>query len=329
MGHCYNHLTLEEREMIMVMYHENRSFSEIARAIGRDKSTVSRELDRNHLWKRVYVANRAQQMYEARRLLCRPHMRIEDEEIFNIVRACFLEHKWSPEQISNRIALERPDLRVSTTTIYRAIYRHLLDYNPHQYGKGLAKKLRHKGKRRHGCNEEQKRGKIRISNELSERPAEANERTRLGDWEADTVIGKPGSSCAVTLVDRKSRYLLLGMSESKESEPVCNEIVDLLQGCPLQSVTPDRGKEFARHDKVTEELGVPFFFPLPHQPWQRGTNENTNGLLREYMPKGCDMRGISESEMRWIQNELNTRPRKCLGYRTPHEVFFSESLHLI
>lgn len=328
MGH-YSHLTLEEREMIMVLHHEGRRISEIARMMGRDKSTISRELKRNHLWKRVYIASRAQERYETRRLLCRPHMRLENQELFGIVRSRFLEHRWSPEQIAKRIALERPEFRISANTIYRAIRRYMFEDHPLHRGKGVAARLRHKGKRRHGRGNEEKRGKIRISNDLKDRPAEANGRTRLGDWEADTVVGRKGGTCAVTLVDRKSRYLLLGISEVKGAEPVSSRMIELLRNHPVKSVTPDRGTEFAMHGVVTRELGVPFYFPLPHQPWQRGTNENTNGLLREYMPKGCDMGQFTDSEIRWIQNELNMRPRKCLGYRTPFEVFFSESLHLI
>jgi len=328
MGH-YNHLTLEEREMIMAFHQEGCGVCEIARRIGRDKSTISRELERNHLWKRVYLAVRAQQMYETRRFLCRPHLRMENPELFQTVRAKFLDHRWSPEEIAERIALERPDLKVSTSTIYRSIYRGLFDYRLYQYGKGLAKRLRHKGKRRHGKSDEERRGRISIPNELCDRPVEANERQRLGDWEADTVIGKIGGACAVTLVDRKSRFLLLCRIGAKKARQVTDAMISMLRGLPLESITPDRGSEFAFHSEVTDSLGVPFFFPLPHQPWARGTNENTNGLLREYMPRGCDMSQFSDSEIRWIQNEINMRPRKCLGFRTPHEVFFSEVLHLI
>lgn len=328
MGH-YTHLTLEEREMIMAFHHEGRGPSEIARMLGRDKSTISRELKRNHLWTRVYIAVRAQQKYEIRRIQCRPHMRLENPELFRLVHELFLEHHWSPEQIAGRIAIERPELKISTNTIYRAIYRHVLDYNRYVYDKGLARKLRHKGKRRIRHREEELRGKIRISNPLCDRPEEANRRLRPGDWEADTVVGRIGGCCVVSLVDRRSRFLLLGKSKSKKAAPVCRAMISMLRNQPLLSITPDRGKEFALHEEVTRCLGVPFFFPLPHHPWERGTNENTNGLIREYLPKGCDMKKFSDSEIGWIQNELNMRPRKCLGFRTPHEVYFSEVLHLI
>lgn len=328
MGH-YTHLTLEEREMIMAFHHEGRRASEIARLLGRNRSTISRELRRNCLWKHVYIAYRAQRMYENRRIPCRRQMRLENKELFHMVREQFLEHRWSPEQIAGRIAVERPDLRISTNTIYRAIYGHLLDYRPYVRYKGLASRLRRKGKRRHKHVTDELRGKIKITNLLCDRPDEADKRLRSGDWEADTVVGKNGGPCAVTLVDRKSRFLLLGKSSSKKANPVCSTMTSLLGGYPCLSITPDRGKEFALHEKVTEALGVPFFFPLPNHPWDRGTNENTNGLIREYLPKGCDMSKLTDSEMNWIQNELNMRPRKCLGFRTPHEVLHSEVLHLI
>ena len=328
MGH-YRHLTLEEREMIMALCHEGRRISEIARIIGRNRSTISRELKRNRLWKHVYIAVRAQQMYENRRVPCRRHMRFENPELFHLVRNLFLVHRWSPEQIAGRIAMERPDLRVSANTIYRAVYGHLFDYRPSVRYKGLAARLRHKGKRRHRRGKEELRGRIRITNLLCDRPEEADKRLRRGDWEADTVAGKLGGACAVTLVDRRSRFLLLGKSSERKAGPVCSKMTAMLCGHPCLSITPDRGKEFALHEEVTRTLGVPFFFPLPHHPWDRGTNENTNGLVREYLPKGCDMSKLTDSEMNWIQNELNMRPRKCLDFRTPHEVFFSETLHLI
>lgn len=151
----------------MVLHHEGNGINEIARRIGRDNSTISREIERSHLWKYVYIASRAQEMYESRRVPCRRHHRLEDPELFMIVREKFLDHRWSLEQISNRLAKERLDLSVSTSTINRAIYKHLLEYDKYSYGKGLASKLRHKGKRRRRSSENESRGKIRISNDLS------------------------------------------------------------------------------------------------------------------------------------------------------------------
>lgn len=143
------------------------------------------------------------------------------------------------------------------------------------------------------------------------------------------MAGKTGRACFVTMVDRKSRFLAAGKAAKKEAASVNEIMIRIMQGMPLESITPDRGKEFARHKEVTEALGgVQFYFPLPRHPWERGTNENTNGLLREYFPKGKDLTDISEEYLQKVIDELNMRPRKCLGYRTPYEVFYSKVLHL-
>ena len=142
-------------------------------------------------------------------------------------------------------------------------------------------------------------------------------------------MGKEGRACLVTLVDRKSRYLLGGKANLKSAKEVNETILKAVRGHKVRSITPDRGKEFAKHAEITEALdGVKFYFPLPHQPWQRGTNENTNGLLREYFPKGKDISNIPEEYIQEKFDELYLRPRKCLNYRTPYEVYFNTSLHL-
>ena len=149
-----------------------------------------------------------------------------------------------------------------------------------------------------------------------------------GDWEGDTVAGKTGRACLVTLVDRKSRFATGGKADKKNACEVNRVMIRALQGLPVKTITPDRGKEFARHAEVTSVLQAPFYFPEPHQPWQRGSNENTNGLLREYFPKGQDLTDIAEDHILEFFDELNKRPRKCLGYRTPYEVFYKKKLRL-
>ena len=151
----------------------------------------------------------------------------------------------------------------------------------------------------------------------------------MGDFEADTVAGKLNQECLLTLTDRKSRYLICRKLKSRTSEELNAAIIDALKDEPLESITPDRGKEFARHAQITAELGVNFYFPPPHHPWDRGTNENTNGLLREYYPKGYDLGKVSEEELQAVVEDLNSRPRKTLGYRTPAEIYLSKTLHLI
>ena len=325
----YKHLTLEEREKLLYFSAKGYSVTEIAKELGRDKSTISRELRRNCSG-RQYLPSAAQQMYSKRRKACRPCKRLDDPILFQTVKEKFLEHQWSPEQIAGRLALERKQTVISYATIYRAIYSGMFDTSSRSHGsRGVIRKLRHRGKTRHTKSHEERRGKIRISNDISQRPAGATKRSRRGHWEGDTVAGVTGKACLVTLVDRKSRYLVGGKAEAKKADAVNEVMIRALRTEPLRSITPDRGKEFAKHAEVTAELDqVKFYFPLPHHPWERGTNENTNGLLREYFPKGKDISNIPDSYIQEKFDELNKRPRKCLGYRTPFEVYHSKLLHL-
>ena len=329
----YHHLSLEEREDIMCLAREGLGPSEIARRTGRSKSTVSRELSRNSFavgGGACYRASTAQRRYGERRLACRRPRLLADEGLRSLVQGKILVERWSPEQIAGRIALETGARPVSRSTIYRAIARRELD-TPElaRTARGIAGRLRHRGKRRRRAGEEERRGKIRAPHELAERPAAAASRSRLGDWEADTVVGRGAGPCLVTLVDRRSRYLVGGLAAAHRSAEVAATEIAALRGQPLETVTPDRGMEFARCAEVTEELGVEFYFCRPHHPWQRGTNENTNGLIREYFPKGTDFAGVGPDEVQAVYDAINRRPRKCLGFRTPHEVHCSEALHLI
>ena len=196
----------------------------------------------------------------------------------------------------------------------------------------MARKLRHRGKRRHRKGEEERRGKIPIGHPLEERPEMADARSEIGHWEVDTVVGKKGCSCLITSVDRKSRFTLGKRVARKAAQEVEDGMVAMLMQLPPEarrSLTPDRGKEFATHASVTTRTGgTPFYFPRPHAPWERGTNENTNGLLREFLPKDLDMNSFSDEQIEGFIDLLNKRPRKCLGWKTPFEVFFDISLQL-
>ena len=328
----YKHLTPEEREIILVLYSYHCNIQYIANCIDRDRSTIYRELKRNTIHK-YYSATAAQAAYEHRRLKCRPKKKLSDPETYEEVKKLFLDHQWSPEEISGRIALEKPELSVSYTTIYRGIYSGLFNAELADGSDGIRsakRKLRHKGKTRRRSNQAEKRGKIIISHDIDERPQAANDRSRIGDWEGDTVIGKRDGQCLVTLADRMSRFLLCRKAENKDSNYVTDVMINCLNGQPLHTITPDRGKEFARHADVSAVLNnVQFYFPQPGKPWQRGTNENTNGLLREYFPKGTDLSKYSDDYIQSKVDELNKRPRKCLGYLTPYEVYFSTVLHLV
>ena len=323
----YSHLSISDREYIMLSKSQHKSLTDIANFLGRNKSTISRELHRNS-GMNSYSASAAQENYRLRRQNSHPKYKLSDARILAYVDDKFHNHQWSPQQISERLKHENSSLAISTSTIYRGIYSGRLD-RPED--KCLChRKLRHRGKTRHTRNHQENRGRIQISNDLTDRPVEAEMRVRIGDWEADTVLGVQGKACLVTLVDMRSRFLLCCKAEKKNSEAVTKAMIALLRNQPLHTITPDRGKEFSNHKGVTEALnGVQFYFPLPHQPWRRGTNENTNGLLREYFPKGKDISNLTEEYIQAKVDELNQRPRKCLGYKTPFEVYYSRVLHLI
>lgn len=199
--------------------------------------------------------------------------------------------------------------------------------------RGVVKKLRRKGKRYHRKNEEETRGKIVAAHTIHDRPLEAEKRAVLGHWEADTVAGKTGEACLLTLTDRKSRFLQLSKVQSKKAEFVTEQLIHLLRKFPSDKrryITPDRGKEFAFHKEITEKLsGMPVYFADPQAPWQRGTNENTNGLLRDYFPKHQSLEELTNQSLEKVVKKINLRPRKCLEWKAPYEVFFDEVLHLI
>ncbi|XHN44796.1 Transposase [Lonepinella sp. MS14436] len=313
----------------MVLHAQGHSLTEIATILGRHKSTISRELMRNNALD-SYSAFQAMHCYQARRENCHPKRKLDNAKLFELVRDKFLAQQWSPEQIQHRLKLENSEYSISHNTIYRGIYAGLFDEKGLSHGaRGAVRKLRHRGKTRHTKVHEERRGKIPISHHLTERPKEANERSRIGDWEADTVLGVSGGACCVTLADRQSRFLICRKVAEKKADLVSAAIIEALNNQPVMTITPDRGKEFARHHQVTEVLKVPFYFPLPHQPWQRGTNENTNGLLREYFPKQQDFNLWSDDEIQAGVDKLNYRPRKCLSWRTPYEIYFDKVLHLV
>lgn len=328
----YNHLTTNERENLLFLTAKGYSIRKIATILRRSPSTVSRELRRNSK-KETYSPSLATSLYHKRRKKCHKRYVLDNPELYSVVKRLFLEEQWSPEEISNRLRLENYPFYVSYNTIYRAIYTKKFDEKGLSHGnRGCIRKLRHRGKTRHKKGTQDTRGKIRISNELEKRPKLALERKVIGHMEADTIVGKRGGACIVTMVDMTSRFLLGGKSTKKDSDSVKEVMLGVLNSLPSRkkkTITPDRGKEFACHEEITQETGIEFYFPRPHSPWDRGTNENTNGLLREYIPKSTDIDALSEEEIAAFFDKLNKRPRKCLGWKTPFEVFYNKVLHLV
>jgi transposase, IS30 family len=217
---------------------------------------------------------------------------------------------WSPEQISDH-GRNSQMIRISHEWIYQYIYEDKND------GGSLWEHLRCRKKRKKRYGSYEKRGQIPHRTSIDERPKIAADRSRLGDWEADTIIGKGRKGAIVTLVDRKSRYLRMGLVKRRTKEAVKEMIVSLLANHPVHTITCDNGKEFADHQAVAKELGAEVYFAHPYASWERGTNENTNGLIRQYFPKNTDFRELKHEEISFVDNRLNTRPRKCLSFCSP------------
>jgi IS30 family transposase len=306
---------MEEREIISQMRSAKRKSSAIARRLKRHHSTICRELARNCRGG-SYSAVRAQRWSERRRRerplvakLDRPKLREE------VCRG--LKNYWSPDQISGRLRRDHPAVRschVSHQTIYQWIRREPDRAHWESF-------LRYGGKRRR---RRDRRGKIPRTVEIDRRPAVVNQRSRYGDWEGDTVIGARRQSALVTHVERKSGYLLAAKLEARQSAEVNRASKQLFASIPAQlrrTLTLDNGKEFASHEQLSQWIGMSVYFARPYAAWQRGTNENTNGLLRQFCPKGTDFRPLTDYELHRIVQLLNDRPRKRLRYRTPNEVF--------
>lgn len=322
---AYRHITPIERGCIMTLFNQGHCPAAIATMLKRHRCTILRELKRNSAGE-SYDASKAQEKYDSRRKLCRRKRKLDDPELFSLVKERFLKLHWSPEQIQYRLRHEGRPHAISYATIYRGIYAGR--FNDPDWVISGKQRLRHRGKKRRRKGEPT-RDNFPVEHALSARPPEAQARERLGDWEADTVAGVVGGAVLLTLVDRKSRYLRCVRLEKKTADGVNAAMIEALRGQTVHSITPDRGKEFARHAVVAEALGIKIYIPPPYQPWQRGTNENTNGLLREYFPKHQDIAQYPDEYIEKAVLALNNRPRKCLQWRTPYEVHFDKALHLV
>ena len=309
------HLTLEERDRLAQLHHQGASQREIAQALKRDKSTISRELRRNGKGEE-YFAGQAQRECERRRCE-RPLVRKMEVPEINLAVREGLAQEWSPEQIAGRLKQPAGRPTVSHQTIYTWIKQS--EHREHWEGH-----LRRRGKRPCRRNKPEIDGSARIAN----RPEVIEQRVRLGDFEGDTVLGPPGTGGVATLVDRKSRFTIIVKVKSKNADHVHAKIkhrMKELHKDRCHSITFDNGTEFARCYRLEKHLGLKLYYADPGCPYQRGTNENTNGLIRQYFPKGTDFRDRSHYQVREAENRLNNRPRACLGFRTPNEVFFEKT----
>lgn len=329
MGRCYPHLNLDERRKLAKWRDAKMPILEIADRLGRAPSTIYRELKRNAFQDAElpsldgYYAVAAQDMYERRRALHRklvihPELKAAVEEA--------LRSGWSPQQIAGRMRLERHAIRVSHETIYRfayskagrdeQFYRHLPEHR---------RRRRPRGYRR------QNRTHIPDIQSLSNRPERISERVEFGHWECDLMMFRKehGKINVTSLVERVSRYAVVMRNEDRQSKPIMEALIQGLAALPTdarQSITFDRGTEFSAWRHLKAGIGADAWFCDPQAPYQKGTVENTNGRLRRYLPRSTETTALTNRNLRSICHRLNSTPRKCLGYRTPAEVFESELL---
>lgn len=317
-------LCVDERIEIADLHRHGHSMREIARRLNRSPSTISRELQRNaHPTNGDYRPWAAQRRSAARRARPKQAKMATNRELSNFVIAG-LRRRWSPEQICHRLRQEfpeRPEMRVSHETIYQALYVQ----GRGEFRRELAKCLRTgRAVRRTQRRPDQRQTRFQAPMlMISERPAQANDRAVPGHWEGDLIIGAGHQSAIATLVERSTRYVLLAhLPYGYAAEQVKDSLVATMASLPThlrQSLTWDQGSEMAAHHKFTMAMNMPIYFCDPASPWQRGSNENTNGLLRQYFPKGTDLAQYSADDLAAVAIELNGRPRKTLDWDTPAE----------
>lgn len=310
----YKHLSLEERHYIELSMKNGKSLTKIADDLGRSQSTISREVTRN-LGQRGYRHKQANRRAQHRHEMKNKAIKMT-AKIISKIEEC-IRQDWSPEQAAGRLSQEGViDLHHET------IYQYIL--SDKRSGGDLYKHLRHQNKTyrkrygvAHNCHG------IPNRTDIDERPEAANKRQRVGDWEGDTIIGKNHKGAIVTLDDRKSKLRLALPSGGKKASAVTAAIISALK--PLKSfvktITFDNGKEFAFHEEIAETLDCQTYFAKPYHSWERGQNENANGLLRQYFPKSMELVDVTIKQVLDAVDKLNSRPRKCLGYKTPYEVF--------
>ncbi len=323
----YKHFTLEERKYLQKLLSEGYSMRKIAAVLERSPSSISREINRNrsrsHLHhkpdnKYWYNHWRAQNLAVERHRAKHGRSLQEGSLEWDFILNGLLQY-WSPEAICGRWHREHPEQKkLCISTIYRYIKQELFPaIKPKTH-------LRRRGKRMFSRNSNF--NSVKPDRSILEWPEEIRNRTRIGDWEGDTVYGGIGKGLLVTLVDRKSRYLCSGILSSRNAEETSQVIIRQLQDLPVSSISLDNGSEFSDYHSIEQSLKTSVFFAEPHRPWQRGTNENTNDILRFFFPKGYDFHSLSEEDLDVVLSLINHRPRKCLQWRSPFEVFWGVAL---
>jgi len=309
----YHHLSIEERACISIYVQEGKNISEIARLLQRNKSTISREFHRNKNHIGQYNACGAMRKYHRRRKRSIRACRIQKQtELYDAVYEG-IEQYFSPEQITHTLA---PNLSVSVSTIYRAIKRKI-------FPKATAMKLR-RYRKLSKSRKNQKHNDYSDAKSIGERPFDFYDRSEIGHWELDTIVLAPQYGCHLaTMVERKSRFTFIALLPNKTARAMTEALVDCLSTLPAsmrKTLTADHGMEFSYWREIEQRLNVQMFFAQPYKPYQRGTNENTNGLIRQFFPRGLSMPPVDLPKVICANYLLNHRPRKCLNWKSPAEV---------
>jgi IS30 family transposase len=322
MGMNYRQLNLVERNTLATLRRLGFSLAEIGRELGRHRSTLWRELRRNATPRDGrYRVSRAQERAVARRRRSRRNSQFEGRDWERVEG--LLREEWSPEQVSGYLGRTK-ELMISHETIYRHVWRDLKAGGPlHAHLRCARKQCR----KRYGHYDS--RGRLAGKRMIGERPAVVERRRQLGHWEIDTMMGESlgeSSDCILTLVERKTGYVLIGKLKARTAAEANRALLELLARHPgrARTITSDNGTEFHWYERIEAVTDVRFYFATPHHSWERGTNENTNGLIRQYLPKGQSMAGVTQSQCDTIAEQLNQRPRKRHEYKTPHECFITD-----
>jgi IS30 family transposase len=316
----YNNLTYDERECIEFFIKNDLTQTEMAKLLKRSKSTISRELKRNsHSWY-GYQAAYAQKKFEGRKCGQQRHPVLDNPDVVKLVQKGF-EKDWAPHVISGRAKLEKQRVSISTESIYRLVYR---DYckggTLWEYLKSFRKR------RKHHLGRPDQRGQIAGRVFIDKRPTTIENRTRYGHWEGDTMIGRNHKGVIFTGIERKSRYIIAHSVGSKLAQKVNSAVSYIFRSLPdrlKKTITVDNGQEFAYHRRIAKNTGMNVYFSHPGCPYEKGSIENGNRMIRRSLPKGTDITALSAWELTMIIRRLNSIPRKILNYLTPYEVLFN------
>jgi len=325
----YKRLSLKERVIIETLLEENKSKICISKKLKRSRSTITREINK---WvikgsKQKYDAQLADWYAKEMYLNKRNLDKINTYNKLKIYVYKGLLEGWSPEQISGKIKIDYPNGSLMNIS-YEAIYTHIYAHKQARLNKKLISLLPYHKTARRRANKKSKRG-IKIKNQISidQRPKEVETREEIGHWEGDLVVGKSHKSAIGTLVERKTRYTIIVKLKNRKAKTIRESFVNefkTIKSTLKKTLTYDNGTEMSEHETFTHLTGIQVYFAHPYSSWERGTNENTNGLIRRFFPKGTDFNRVSEKKLKEVQDKLNNRPRKVLGFRTPAEVFAME-----